>query len=521
MKTNRKKLPIGIQTFSKIREGDYYYADKTGHAVNLAENSGCYYFLSRPRRFGKSLFIDTLKELFEGNEKLFQGLQAEKRWDWSKKHPVISISFSDGVLQNRAELERRIRGILRINRDYLQIKRPRDLPVDDTAGDLSELIRQAHIKTGQRVVVLVDEYDKPILDNITNQPIATEIREGLKNIYSVLKGADQHLQFVLLTGVSKFSKVSLFSGLNNLDDITLNPKYSAICGYTDNDVDTVFAPELFDLDREHIRQWYNGYNWLGESVYNPFDLLHLFNIREFGNYWFESGTPEFLINVLSERQPFTPDLSQVIAQDTLLSTFDVDNISAESLLFQSGYLTIDEVTYFPGFKEFTLKYPNREVQASLNNHLLKYWCGNSILSSRQTGNLYRLLIANNLMGLKDLFQAFFSSIPNDWYRNSPIAQYEGYYASIFYSHFAALGLDIRLEDITNQGRIDMTILFNANIYIFEFKVVELSPKGKALAQIQNKGYADKYRNRQEPIHLIGVEFSKKKRNIVALDVESL
>jgi hypothetical protein len=247
----------------------------------------------------------------------------------------------------------------------------------------------------------------------------------------------------------------------------------------------------------------------------------LFNLREFGNYWFESGTPEFLIKVLSERQQFTPDLSQVIAQDTLLSTFDVGNISAESLLFQSGYLTIDEVTYFPGFKEFTLKYPNREVQASLNNHLLKHWCGNSVLSSRQTGNLYRLLISNNLMALKDLFQAFFSSIPNDWYRNSPISQYEGYYASIFYSHFAALGLDVRLEDITNQGRIDMAILFNANVYIFEFKVVELSPKGKALAQIKNKGYADKYRNRNEPIHLIGVEFSKKKRNIVGFDVESL
>jgi hypothetical protein len=516
----RKKLPLGIQTFSKLRNENCYYADKSGIAVDLIE-AGSYYFLSRPRRFGKSLFLDTLKELFEGNSQLFQGLQAEKRWNWEKKHPVISISFSDGVLQNLEKLNEAIKELLNLNRIALDIPLPERLSEDYIAGNFRDLIHQAHIKTGQRVVVLVDEYDKPILDNITNQPIATEMREGLKNFYSVLKGSDPHLQFILLTGVSKFSKVSLFSGLNNLQDITLDAKYSTICGYTNNDVDTVFSPELFDLDREQIRDWYNGYNWLGESVYNPFDLLHLFNKREFGNYWFESGTPEFLIKILIARQQFTPDLSRIIAQDTLLSTFDVDNIPAESLLFQSGYLTIDFVTRFPGFKEFTLKYPNREVQASLNNYLLHHWCGNSPSSSRQTGNLYRILMAHDLMALKNLFHAFFSSIPNDWYRNSPIAQYEGYYASIFYSHFAGLGLDVRLEDITNHGRIDMTVLFNKNVYIFEFKVVELAPKGKALAQIKKCAYADKYRARNEPIHLIGVEFSKENRNIAGFEVETV
>jgi len=514
---NRKRLPIGLQSLSRLMEDGCYYADKSGYAVDLAQ-TGTYYFLSRPRRFGKSLFLDTLKELFEGNAALFQGLAAETRWDWTKKHPVIRISFGDGVLQSRAELEQRIQAIMRTNRERLGLPRPADWPEADTAGDLSHLITQAHQASGQRVVVLVDEYDKPILDNITNQAIATDMREGLKNLYSVLKGADEHLKFVFITGVSKFSKVSLFSGLNNLEDITIDPRYSALCGYTDHDVDTVFAPELPGLDREEIRRWYNGYNWLGTSVYNPFDLLLLFRNREFKPYWFETGTPTFLVKLLAERQMFTPTLGQTVAEETLLSTFDVDIIPPEALMFQAGYLTIDSVWKIPGRQEFTLKYPNKEVQASLNDSLLKHWVGGLSIPGRQISQLYRVLLANDLPALQPLFHAFFATIPHDWYRNSPIAQYEGYYASIFYSHFAALGLDIQLEDATNQGRIDMTVLFNSHVYIFEFKVVNQDATGSALQQIQAKGYADKYRARGEPIHLIGVEFNKASRNIVEFEV---
>ena len=514
----RKKLPIGIQTFSKLREGNYYYADKTGHAVDLAENSG-YYFLSRPRRFGKSLFLDTLKELFEGNEKLFQGLQAEKRWDWAKKHPLIWISFSDGVLKSRVELDEKIQGILRENRNNLDVQRPADLSVMDISGNLRDIIIQAHNKAGSRVVVLVDEYDKPILDNITHHEIATDMREGLKNIYSVLKGADAYLQFVFITGVSKFSKVSLFSGLNNLEDITLDPAYSTLCGYTDNDVDTVFAPELFNLDREEIRNWYNGYNWLGEGVYNPFDVLRLFRLRQFGNYWFESGTPTFLVKLISERQQFTPELEQLVAPETLLSTFDVDHIPMEALMFQAGYLTIDHAEHLPGFTQISLRYPNREVRASLNGVLLQQLMQSDTQYGKNASRLYSLLKNNDFSGMRDLFHAFFSGIPHDWYRKNCIADFEGYYASIFYSHFAALGLDIKLEDITNHGRIDMTVFFNGHVYIFEFKVVKDKPEGHALAQIKERNYADKYQDRNEPIHLIGVEFSKEHRNIAGFDYE--
>ena len=512
---SRKKLPIGIQTFAKLRDDGHYYVDKTGYAVELAQSGNCY-FLSRPRRFGKSLFLDTLKQMFEGKRSLFHGLVADERWDWSRTHPVIRISFGGGVLKNRAALDERLGELLQDNQDRLGLS----CTHTSLSGRFSQLIAQAHAQTGQTAVVLVDEYDKPILDNITDSAVALDMREGLKDIYSVLKDADEHLRFVFITGVSKFSKVSLFSGLNHLEDITLDPRYSAICGYTDADVDTVFAPELPGLDREEIRRWYNGYNWLGEPVYNPFDLLLLFRNREFKPYWFETGTPTFLVKLLAKAETFTPDIGRLVATETLLSTFDVDNIPPEALMFQAGYLTIDHVWRIPGRMEVTLKYPNLEVQASLNDSLLQYLVGNPSTPGPHIGRLYRLLQAQDFTGLKTLFQAFFASIPHDWYRNSPIAQFEGYWASIFYSHFAALGLDIRLEDTTNKGRIDMAVLFNAQVFVFEFKVVELVPQGRALQQIKDMGYADKYRDRGEPIHLVGVEFSKNDRNIVGFEVET-
>jgi hypothetical protein len=494
--------------------------DKTGIAVDLAER-GAYYFLSRPRRFGKSLFLDTLQELFEGNHALFTGLAAETRWDWSKKYPVIRIGFGEGVLRNRAELDQSMGESLRVNRQMLGLQLPAGLSATNLPGNLADLIAQAHQSTGQRAVVLIDEYDKPILDNIDNSAVATEMREGLKNLYSVLKGSDAHLKFVFMTGVSKFSKVSLFSGLNNLSDITLDARYSDICGYTDVDVDTVFAPELPGLDRELIRQWYNGYNWLGTSVYNPFGLLLLFDTRKFRPHWFETGTPTFLIKLLQQRQQFTPDLSRIVASQALLSTFDVDNIPVEALMFQAGYLTIQDVWEAPGQMELTLKYPNLEVQAALNNSLLQSLTGALNVPGPHLSRLYKLLQTRDFAGLKALFHAFYASIANDWYRKNEMSGFEGYYVSIFYSYFAALGLDIRLEDPTNFGRIDMTVLFDGQVFLFEFKVVELNPAGAALQQIKTQGYADKYQARGEPIHLIGVEFSKASRNIVGFEVESL
>jgi hypothetical protein len=509
----KKKLPIGIQTFEKIRSDNYYYVDKTAIALSLIEQ-GSYYFLSRPRRFGKSLFLDTLKALFEGNESLFKGLAAEKNWDWSIKYPVLKFSFGGGVVKDKAQLDSVLNRQFCILEEKFGIQRSFDY-----FGDrFSDLIRKVSILKNSRIVVLIDEYDKPILDNIENREVALQMREGLKDFYSAIKDNDTYIKFAFLTGVSKFSKVSIFSGLNNIEDITLSPEYSAICGYTDDDINTIFADQLEGLDRQEIKAWYNGYNWLGQSVYNPFDLLLLFKKREFDAYWFETGTPTFLVKLILERQTYLPDLSTLKTDEEMLSAFDIDEISTEGILFQSGYLTIAEHIRKGGNRFYKLRYPNNEVFRSLNGSLLKGLV-NHAQHSRTKADLYDLLEEGQAEGLKPIFHAFFASIPSDWYRNNKITQYEGYYASIFYGYFAALGLDIRVEDSTNHGRIDMTVLLGDYIYIFEFKVVELVPEGRALQQIKDRGYADKYKNSDKTLYMVGVEFSKETRNICAFDVE--
>ena len=511
----RKRLPIGIQNFREIREGDCYYVDKTGFALRL-NDEGKYYFLSRPRRFGKSLFLDTLGELFAGNEPLFHGLAIHDHWDWSRRFPVIRLSFGGGIVRDAEALDHKIRHLLAIGQETLGL----ECRQTSVAGRFEELIRKAHAASGERVVILVDEYDKPILDNITAPDTARALRDGLRNLYSVIKDSDAHIRFAFLTGVSKFSKVSLFSGLNNLRDITLSSDYSAICGYTEADLDRVFAPELASLDREELRAWYNGYNWTGEAVYNPFDLLLLFQERQYRPFWFETGTPTFLVDLLAERHTWLPDLGRLETSADLLSTFEVGNIPTEALMFQTGYLTIDQEEEISGVYFYRLRYPNREVYQSLTGALLRAWTGDPQAEVSQRKSLYRLLLSNDFAGMRDLFTAFFASIPSDWYRNNPIARYEGYYASVFYAYFASLGLDIRLEDSSNQGRLDMAVRFNRQIYLFEFKVVELVSSGEeALEQIKARGYADKYRAEGWPIHLIGVAFSRDRRSVVDFAVE--
>ncbi|MBK1674948.1 hypothetical protein CKO35_17000 [Ectothiorhodospira shaposhnikovii] len=513
----RLTLPIGIQSFEKLRKGHYYYVDKTPLIESMAKIGG-YYFLSRPRRFGKSLLLDTLRCLFEGHQALFEGLHIHDRWDWQQTHPVIRLSFGDGVLTSREGLDIHIHELLNAQAEALGVS----LRNTSIAGRFRELIHQTHQHHGQRAVVLIDEYDKPILDNILEPERARELREGLKNLYSVLKDADPHLHLVLITGVSKFSKVSLFSGLNNLNDITLDAPYSTICGYTDEDIDTVFAPELPGLDREAIRQWYNGYRWGGPevaSVYNPFDVLLLLQKRKFGPYWFESATPTFLVNLLKQRGVFTPSLDQWETEYELLSQFDVDDISTDALLFQAGYLTIKQIKEpMLGYRQYTLGFPNHEVETSLNHALLPSLGVENGPRERRT--LFKHLQQHDLAGLETHLKALYAGLPHDWYRNNPIARYEGHYASVFYSHFAALGVQVTVEDSSHHGKVDMTVDFSGHLYLFEFKVVEQLPEGRALAQIKARGYADKYRSTGKPIHLIGVEFSSEQRQIVAFEVET-
>ena len=512
----RRKLPIGIQTFRRIREDGCYYVDKTAYVQRLLDE-GTHYFLSRPRRFGKSLFLDTCKELFEGSEALFEGLAIHDRWDWSVRHPVVRLSFGAGHFKLpddlRAELNDRL--------EVLETAAGITARHESAPARLAHVIRTLHERTGRRVAVLVDEYDKPILDALDVPEVARANRDYLRGLYAVIKDCDAHVRFSFLTGVSKFSKVSLFSGLNNLTDITLDPHYSAICGYTDADLDTVFASELPGLDRDRIREWYNGYHWLGEDrVYNPFDILLLFRNRKFGAWWFETGTPAFLVETLFRRRVTSVALGEMVGTDALLSSFDVDDIATEALLFQTGYLTILDEEDLGGKALYRLGYPNREVRQSLNETLLEYLVRGGSRQTEHRIRLYRLLKANDFAGMRALFHAFFASIPYEWYTNNDIARYEGFYASVFYSYFAALGLDITVEDSTSHGRLDMAVRFNANVYLFELKVVEMAGEGAAMAQLKERRYADKYRGSGEPIHLVAVEFSRDARNVVAFEVES-
>ncbi|MBT7409688.1 MAG: ATP-binding protein [Methylococcales bacterium] len=509
-----KKLPIGIQTFSEIIEDNHCYVDKTP-LIHKLVNEGKYYFLSRPRRFGKSLLISTIKSAFLGQQSLFKNLYLEKNWDWSIQHPVLQISFGGGVVKDRENLDIMFEDILR----DIQQQHKITLHNKSIQGRFAELIREIHQKYQQKVVILVDEYDKPILDNITHPELATEIRESLKNIYSVIKDNDEHTRFIFLTGVSKFNKVSLFSGLNNLTDITLNKHYATICGYTEADIKKIFKDYIKDVDFKKLRQWYNGYNFLGEKIYNPYDILLYLNSGEYSNYWFETGSPSFLIKLIQQKQYNSFDIDHVETSQEMLSSFDIEQIQLETLLFQTGYLTIDSVERIGNENFYKLRYPNHEVKSSLNNHILNYLTDNPIAKAKNQQLLYHAMKGIHLDELKNIFQAFFSSIPHQWYRKNQLANYEGYYASIFYCYFTALGLDTIAEDTTNHGQIDLTVMLKKQVFIIEFKVVNKnSPENTAIQQIKNNGYAEKYR--QHPVvYLIGIEFNHNERNITQFDWE--
>ena len=363
----RRRLPIGIQTFRELRERDCYYVDKTAYIVRLADE-GKHYFLSRPRRFGKSLFLDTLKEAFEGNEPLFEGLAVHGDWDWSVRHPVLRLSFGSGTLRGASDLPADVADQLEaMESDAGVAAGPAGAP-----ERLRRLIRTLHERAQRRVVVLVDDYDKPILDALDAPDLARANRDFLCGLYGVVKDCDAHVHFTFFTGVGKFATGSLFSGLNNLIDITRDPRYSSICGYTDADLESTFAAELPGLDRGEIRSWYGGYGWRGEEkVYNPFDVLWLFRNRRFDVRWFDTAVPVFLSDMLIERGVDLATLDDTICDGHLLSSFDVDDIVLETLLFQTGCLAITGTEDLGGMVFYRLGYPNRAVRRGLEERMLR------------------------------------------------------------------------------------------------------------------------------------------------------
>ncbi|KKI99022.1 ATP-binding protein [Prochlorothrix hollandica] len=512
-----KNLPLGINTLKVLQDSNCIYVDKTGFALGLIQQPARY-FLSRPRRFGKSLFVDTLKEIFEGNQSLFKGLIIYDRWNWSQTFPVIKIDFAGGFLESRQALDEKIREILSTNLQRLGVTSDKT----SISGIFSDLISHAAAKQGQRSVVLIDEYDKPILDNLEKPSIAAEMREGLKNLYSVLKEQDGNLQFVFLTGVSKFSKVSLFSGLNHLTDLTIDSPYSSLCGYTEQNLRDSFGEHLVGVDWSELKRWYNGYSWGGEErVYNPFDILQFIaKGQDYRNYWFESGSPSFLIKLFQRECYFLPNLEAIETSEEILDSFDIESINPIALLFQTGYLTIEKRFRAINQQLFKLRVPNLEVKTALQSQLISGYTAlvnEKLILQRQ---LYHCLWTGDVDNLVSILKRLFAAIPWRNFTHNNLAQFEGYYASVLYAFFASLDAQIIPEDITNQGQADLTVMLGQHIYVMELKVVkgETVTGNPALDQVQQRQYAQKYQG--EPgkvVYEVGLVFSQAQRGLLQAD----
>ena len=480
-------------------------------------DSGSYLFLSRPRRFGKSLLVDTLRCLFEAREELFQGLWIHDKWDWDKEYSVIKIDM--GNLTNY-DLDSFISSLKNF---FSQLYQAHDLHdrFDEKLSPkdlMSNLVRYISAGSSQKVVILIDEYDKPILDNINRRDYAVAIRDYLRGFYEVFKGLDEHIRFFFMTGVSKFSRVSLFSGLNNLKDLSLYPEFGSLLGYTELEILESFSDYLHDVDEELLAYWYNGYNFLGdERVYNPFDVLQFLDTKKYQNYWFKTGTPSFLIKILMERDD-EPDIARIenteISAD-LLDAFDVYTMPIETLLFQSGYLTIDEEVCAGGEFYYKLVVPNYEVRQSLNKEFLfSYLRAGDIrddLPRRQ--EIWKALRDSDIELFLSVIRALFAGIP---YSSVDLARYEDYYKSVLYAFLLGAGLEVICEDITARGRIDLSVRLpeiyekDSPVIVMELKVLDRK-EGAALDQIKKKGYHEKYMDR--PCFIVGLEFDKAKKKL--------
>ncbi len=518
----RRPLPIGIQDFRTLREEGCYYVDKTALIRQLIEQ-GRHYFLSRPRRFGKSLLVDTLQALFEGHEALFRGLAIHEHWDWSpaQAHPVLRLSF-DARYTEPGDLAQNLDLQLALIEEQAGLD-PAP-PTIQGPNRLLRLLTHWHRQTGRQVVVLVDEYDKPILDGLSEPRVAKANRDYLRGVYGILKGSARQVRFVLVTGVSMFSRASLFSGPNQLDNISLDSRYATICGYTDADLDTVFAPELPGLDRDEIRRWYNGYSWGGDTtLYNPFDMLLLFSRRKFAAYWYETATPAFLYRELVRQRAHLPDLAPRTAREPLLSAFEVGQYHLEALLFQTGYLTIVGEEERGSRTYYRLDYPNWEVELSLTEGLLLHITEQADAVERGE-QLLGLLNEGDTDGFAAELRAYLAGIPHPWHDQGRLGDYEAWYVSLLYMSFKASGGVVTGEEVSSRGRSDLVLCHGGQVWVIECKVVATEADAevaleRALAQIREQGYSDRYRNRDQPIHHLALCFGQTERNLVGVRVE--
>jgi hypothetical protein len=523
--TRLAKLPIGIQSFEVIRQSGYVYVDKTEHVYRLVDE-GMFYFLARPRRFGKSLLVSTLRCLFEGKKDLFEGLWLAAHTDWSwDEHPIILLDFNQiahGTPEN-----------LRVGLDdaLIRIAQVHGITLEQRLlqGRFTELILELYQKTGRPVVVLVDEYDKPLIDHLGRGKAALQIaranRDILKGFFGVLKGGDVApvLRFVFITGVSRFSRVSLFSELNNLDDITLSDGYAGLLGYTQSELEHYFQAhierfaEAWQVSYEDIvarlQEHYDGYRFSHNplQVYNPFSTLKAFRELKFGNYWFETGTPTFLINLLKEADYPLPQIETLCAPESIFGSYEIDDLQPEALLFQTGYVTIRQIEG----RLYHFGYPNQEVKTAFSEMLLYSLAeSNKRRIGSQVAQLAGYLQQEDFKAFFETIQAIFGSIPY----TLGAKRDEAYFHTLFYLMVSASGVEVQTEILTSRGRIDLLVEFPDKVFVMEFKCTQ-KPQA-ALQQIRDQGYAERYQKSGKRIFLMGLEFSTEQRNLVAWQVQA-
>ncbi len=513
-----KELPIGRQTFSELIEEDLLYVDKTRYVWDLVRE-GKYYFLSRPRRFGKSLLLSTLKSFFEGREDLFKGLFIHDKVKEWKKYPVVYIDYSLVDYKNgKANFNKSLLNFLHSIASNYELEINKDLVYDF----FYELIQQLHHQYG-KVVVLIDEYDKPMIDMLTKEKLFEENRDILRGLYASLKGLDPYLRFVMLTGVSRFSKVGVFSGLNNLNDISLTEGMSCIVGFNQKELQQYFAAYLRGLKLRYncseekllldIKQYYNGFSWDGlQKLYNPFSILKFMKDQRFDNYWFSTGTPTFLIDIAKKQKALPEALENIVATDLEGYSADATNIPLPAILFQTGYLTIKEIGFDGIATYYRLGYPNREVRDSFTTFLLAaFMQKDEFFVQPASINLRKALRDQDIERFLKIIRTYLAEIPYQLHIPK-----EAYYHSLIFMLLRLMGLKMDLEKATDKGRIDGVLELPNQIYIIEFKfatnkrikrVKTLSRQ--ALKQIEDKKYYEAYLSGHKKIILLGVGFLNK------------
>lgn len=505
------KYPIGIQNFEKLRQDGYLYIDKTDLVYSLVQTSNCY-FLSRPRRFGKSLLLSILEAYFLGKKELFKGLAMEKlEQEWTV-HPVLHLDLNIEKYDSIDNLT----DILNVNLKLWEQTYGSDDAETSVSLRFAGIIRRAYKQTGRRVVVLVDEYDKPLLQSIGNKALQEEFRNTLKPFYGVLKSLDGCIRFALLTGVTKFGKVSVFSDLNNLDDISMNNQYATLCGITEKEIHTNIEEGIRSLASAQnlsyeetcvkLKEMYDGYHFTSDSegIYNPFSLFNALKNKTFGNYWFETGTPTYLVELLKRNRYNLKDMTETVSSADVLNSIYGDD-EPIPVIYQSGYLTIKG--YNPRFKTYRLGFPNKEVEEGFMNFLIPYY---TPIKKEKTAFSIENFVEEIERGDIDSFfrrlQSFFADTPYELVRDREL-----HYQNVLFIVFKLIGLYVKAEYHTSQGRIDLALQTDKYIYVMEFKLEGSAEE--ALRQIEEKQYALPFASDKRQVFQIGINFSSQTRNI--------